>query len=173
MTFSSRLDEAVSCTQRALAILEENYGKAHELALDARFLLANQYWWQSRVTPSSLSTAMALMDDSIALYQKRNGEVPALHRIAYSDLLAESGRGIEAQEQIAIAKRDAVRQYGADSEEMLHVRSSEIDVKIANGSQENLLPVMDQLVTDARSVDSLYAPGPCTTCRARKWAARS
>ncbi|KRG65524.1 hypothetical protein ABB26_02945 [Stenotrophomonas humi] len=157
MTFSSRLDEAVRCTQRALAILEENYGKAHELALDARFLLANQYWWQSRVTPSALSTAMALMDDSIALYQKRNGEVPALHRIAYSDLLAESGRGIEAQEQIAIAKRDAVRQYGADSEEMLHVRSSEIDVKIANGSQEDLLPVMNQLVTDARSVDSLYA----------------
>ena len=157
MTFASRLDEAMNYTQRALSIVEENYGKSHELALEARFLLANQYWWKSRSDPSALARAMTLMEDAIILYQKRNGEVPALHRVAYADLLSESERNDEAQKQVALAKTDAVRQYGADSEEILHIRSSEISINIAAGRRDGLFPLIDQLIADTRQIDSLYA----------------
>lgn len=157
MTFASRLDDAIDCTQRALSIVEANYGRSHELALEARFLLANQYWWKARIDPPALARAMTLMDDSISLYQKRNGEVPALHRVAYADLLAESERSDEALKQVALAKADATRQYGPESEEMLHIRSSEIDIRIAAGSRDGLFPEIDRLIADTRPIDSLYA----------------
>ncbi|MNU76857.1 Serine/threonine-protein kinase PknK [compost metagenome] len=157
MTFASRLDEAMDYTQRALSIVEKNYGKSHELALEARFLLANQYWWKSRVEPSAFPTALKLMEEAIHLYQKRNGEVPAIHRTAYADMLAENKRFDEARHQIALAKADAARQYGDSSEELLHSRSTEIDIRIGAGESESIYPEIDRLIADTRKTDSLYA----------------
>lgn len=157
LMFDGRLQDAVARTKEALDIFERHYGRFHELTLDARFLLANQYWRLAGADGGSMDRALALMQETIALYAQRNGEVPAIHRMAYADMLLLAGRQPEAEREIARAKDDAARQYGPHSEEILSARLGECNI-VASGREPDdaLWSELTSVIADAARADSLY-----------------
>lgn len=157
LLFQGKLDEAVELAEGALAILEQHYGSSHELTLEVRFLLAHEYWWKAAGDEAPMMKALSLMRDTIAVYEKRNGEVPALHRMAYADMLFRARRQAEAEREIARAREDAVRQYGSRSEEMLSARMSQWTMLAQRaGLTEERSAELETLIADASRVDPRY-----------------
>lgn len=158
LIFQSKLEQAVALTEKARGILERHHGSSHELTLDVRFLLANEYWWMARQNESFMGKAVNEMREAIALYQRRNGEVPALHRMAYAEMLQRVGDKAGSEREIAIAEKDALRQYGSNSEELLSARCARWEI-IADrtGFTSERSEELDGLIESAESVDSLYS----------------
>ncbi|WP_407353744.1 protein kinase domain-containing protein [Luteimonas sp. R10] len=157
-SFAGEFTEAIDLTQRALGILERRYGERHELTLDTRFLLSNQYSWRAARDPAMRDKALALQASTIGASVEQHGQVAAVHRIAYASMLANAGRLQEAERQIAVARLDATRQYGEDSQEMLHVRLAECTMLDATETDGACLARdLAQLIEDAGRVDTLYA----------------
>lgn len=156
--FQSKLGEAVALTEAARGILARHHGEAHELTLDVRFLLANEYWWMARQDAGYMDKAMKEMRETIAIYQHRNGEVPALHRMAFADMLHQAGENESAEREIAQAERDAVRQYGPQSEEVLSAQHSRWEMATERtGFTAERSSALDALIDGAARIDSLYA----------------
>lgn len=158
LIFERNLKDAMARTVQALAILERHYGQRHELVLDARFLLANEYWQLSHDDPEAMRKAIGTMGATIDSYVSQYGEVAALHRIGYSAMLSANGQPKEAAQQLVQARKDAPRQYGPSSQEMLHIRLSECTFMASQGDSEHrLVRELGSLIADAGRVDSLYA----------------
>lgn len=158
LTFAGKFEEAIPLTQQAFDILVQHHGKAHELSLEAQFLLASQYWWLSRKDPRALEKAIAIAKATIDTYSRKYGEVAAIHRMALAAMLSGAGRPQEASREIKQARLDALHQYGPNSQEMLHIRLTECTFMAAsNNGEDRLDGEFDSLIGDASRVDSLYA----------------
>lgn len=159
-TLEGKQDIGMDWTRRALDIYRERYGPTHESTLEARFLLAQEYWsqWSVYGVQSAQATALKMLGDTIADSVAAHGEVAAIHRIAYATLLSASGLKQQADQQLAQARIDATRQYGPRSQELLHVRLAEatslIDSKADPARTESAL---DSLVADSHKEKGLYA----------------
>lgn len=151
-------DGGIREAQRALDIYQRSHGPMHEYSLDARFLLASRYWFHPEVQSRSLlGKAEAIMasaiDDSVA----RHGTVAAIHRLAYGAMLGQLDRLDASEREIVHARQDALRQYGADSPEMLHVRSAEVGVLIRAGREAaRVEAALASLERDTRPMEGLY-----------------
>lgn len=157
LTFAGKFREAIVQTKTALGILQGSYGDTHESTLEARFLLADQYWWQSRIDPDMWKLAVSTMESTIGTYIRKNGEVAAIHRMAYASMLSGADRLQDAEREIRQARQDAMHQYGSDSQEMLHIRLTECVLLVSNGNGARAMKELDQLIEDAGRIDSLYA----------------
>ncbi|MEL1263543.1 serine/threonine-protein kinase [Pseudoxanthomonas putridarboris] len=158
LTSAGKLEDAIAQTEIALDILQDRYGDTHERTLEARFLLASQYWWRSSTDPDAWEIAISTMESTIDTYIRKNGEVSATHRMAYASMLSGAGRMQEAEREIKQARQDATHQYGSGSQEMLHIRLTECMLLVANGTDgARVERELDQLIEDVGRVDSLYA----------------
>jgi len=155
-----RPDDAVRETEKAIAIYRASYGDTHEFTLEAKFFLASRYWAEFSRTGNVDKRTEALeligrtIDDSV----RAHGGVPAIHRLAYGTLLANTGKSSEAADQLRIARKDAAEQYGAGSQESLHIRSTELSWMIdANKDAGEIDRAFAPLVADLEKLDTLYA----------------
>jgi len=159
-SLAGRVDEALDQARRGLDIYRRSQGEVHEFTLEARFLLASLYWTQfSRGgDPARRQEAISLLQTAIGDSVRAHGDVAAVHRMALATLLANSGDGEGARAEIARAREDAARQYGADSQESLHMRLAEISMAI-----DGVPPPLDvdaalgNLLDDLDRIDTLYA----------------
>lgn len=154
------IDDALAEAGRALEVYRRTLGDTHEFTLDARFLLASLHWSkQSRTGEEkwrdlAIGLMQAAIDDSVAVH----GAVAAIQRMAHASLLASAGKAAAAREQLAIARGDALRQYGADSQELLHLRGTEIGMAVKAGEDpEQIEREFRSLVDDLARIDTLYA----------------
>lgn len=155
-----RPDDAVKEAERAIALYQTNHGGTHEFTLEAKFFLASRYWAEFSRTGNVDKRAQAMdligktIDDSL----RAHGGVPAIHRLAYATLLANAGEPGPAAEQLRIARADAVDQYGAGSQESLHIRSTELSWMIDNDAEAGEMDrAFSTLVADLGMLDTLYA----------------
>jgi len=160
LLLAGRIDEAIAQTRRGLEIYRASYGSHHEFALEAAFLLASLRWGQFSRTgdegarQEAIELSRATIDESVAAH----GDVAAVHRLAYAQLLAGAERYSEASEQLQRARADALRQYGRDSQEMLHIRSAEISIAVDGGGEPEWIErSFAMLLADLERVDTLYA----------------
>lgn len=159
-SLAGRIDEAIAQTRRGLEIYRASYGSSHEFALEATFLLASQRWSQfsrsgdRNALQEAIELSQAAIDESVVVH----GSVSAVHRLAYAQLLSGAGQYREATEQLQQARADALRQYGRDSQEMLHIRLAEISVAMDGTSEpEEIERSFTLLLTDLERVRNLYA----------------
>ena len=143
-----------------LAIYRRTLGLSHEFSLDARFLVASVQWSKHSRTGDVKwrDGALEMMRDAIADSVQAHGNVAAIHRLAYASLLASADRIPEAIEELGITRRDAESQYGANSQEALHVRSTQIAMAGRAGEEPGEIEAaFAALIDDLAGVDTLYA----------------
>jgi serine/threonine-protein kinase len=155
-----RPDDAIREAEKAIALYQASYGGTHEFTLEAKFFLASRYWAEFSRTRNVDKRAQALdligksIDDSV----RAHGGVPAIHRLAYGTLLANAGESGPAADQLRIARKDAAEQYGAGSQESLHIRSTELSWMIdGNAGAGEMDRAFAALVADLGKLDTLYA----------------
>lgn len=159
-TLAGRIDEAIVQATRGMDIYRRSNGDSHEFTLEAKFLLANLYWSQfSRGgDPARRKAAIDLIASSIEESIHAHGDVAAIHRLAYATLLANAGAGERARIEIARARKDAARQYGANSQESLNVRQVEISMAMDRANPSiDIEGALGSLLDDLGKVDTLYA----------------
>lgn len=159
-TLSGQTDTAIKEIKHGIEIYESTYGSTHELTLEARFWKASLYMSKfSRTSDEAwrngaIDLVRAAIGDSVDVH----GDVASIHRLAFAGLLAGIGKIDEAREQMAVARQDAIRQYGADSQESLHVRSSQIGLEISSGANPAWIErEFHALFEDTDKIDTLYA----------------
>lgn len=154
------IDDALEEVRQGLAIYARTLGKTHELSIEARFLAASLHWSKFSRTADAQwrGSAMEMMrgaiDDAVATH----GVVAAIHRMAYASLLASADRVPLARAQLEIAHRDAIQQYGGDSQEVLDLRATRIGLAVRAGDDaDEVEREFRSLVADLAKVDTLYA----------------
>ena len=148
-------DAAIEKVERAVEIYTRHNGERHESTLDANFVMASHY---SFAGDEGREKALALIERSIDAYMATHGEVLALHREAVASLLLKLGRIEKAREKFEIARRETIRQAGADSQEMLSIRFLETRLLLAEGADGAItLKKLDELIAAAGRVDTFYA----------------
>ncbi|HEX7804074.1 MAG TPA: serine/threonine-protein kinase [Pseudoxanthomonas sp.] len=163
-TLAGKLESGITWAERAQDLYLERYGKTHEFTLDAQFLQASQYWglYNIRGDIAARQQALNLIRSGILTSVSAHGTVAAIHRLAYATLLANSGDWKEARKQMAQARLDAAEQYGAASQETLHVRLTEASILIdSQDSGSDVGNTLDSLISDASTIDTLYAQSVC------------
>ncbi|TDK28644.1 serine/threonine-protein kinase [Luteimonas aestuarii] len=159
-TLSGRIDEAIAEVGRGIDIYGSTLGHSHESTLEARFLLASLHWsmfsrsqdatWRDQ----AIAMIQSAIDDSVTAH----GDVAAIHRMALATLLSSGGKPDEAKVHMATARGDAIRQYGADSQEALHVRVTQITMAVdGDGDADWIEREFHSLIADVGKVDTLYA----------------
>lgn len=154
------IDEALDEARTGLAIYRRTLGHSHEFSLDARFLVANVQWSKHSRTGEAKwrDGAIEMMRDAIADSVQAHGNVAAIQRLAYASLLASANRIPDAIEELGIARRDAESQYGANSQEALHVRSTQIAMATRAGEDPaGIEAAFMALIDDLADLDTLYA----------------
>lgn len=157
---SGRIDDALAHAEQARETYRRTHGDSHEFVLDARFLLGSLYWSQYSRTRDEKHRRAAIdsLGATIADAVRAHGQVAAIHRMAYATLLAGSGKQQEARKQIDQARQDAIRQYGADSQEVLHARLAGTSMMIdAESPPSEVESALESLLADLDDVDTLYA----------------
>ena len=160
MSLSGRIDEAIEQAERGLDIYGKSLGSTHEFTLEARFLLASLRWSQFSRTGDEIRRTQAtdIMREAIDQSVQIHGVLPAIHRMAYANLLANSGNHVEAAKQLRQAHADAIWQYGEKSQEALHMRSTEISMAIDDDRDPQWMEnEFSSLIVDVDSIDTLYA----------------
>ncbi|MEL1265880.1 serine/threonine-protein kinase [Pseudoxanthomonas putridarboris] len=155
-----RHQSSIAGVEKGISIYRARYGETHEFTLEARFLLANRYWAEFSRTGDveKRSQALDLIGKAIGDSVAAHGGVPAIHRLAYATLLANTGETAQAAEQLRTARADAVDQYGEGSQESLHIRATELSMAIDNDADAAWMePAFNAIVADLGKVDTLYA----------------
>ncbi|HEX7804067.1 MAG TPA: serine/threonine-protein kinase [Pseudoxanthomonas sp.] len=155
-----RQEESLVAVRKGIDIYSASYGELHEFTLEAKFLLASLYWQEftrgGRI--EKRGQALDLLRKTIEDSVKAHGGVPAIHRLAYATLLANAGESASAAEQLRIARQDAINQYGKDSQESLHIRSTELSMAIDSETQaDGMDRSFSDLIADLGKIDTLYA----------------
>ncbi len=160
-TSAGRIDDAIGRVEQAVEIYRRNNGDSYEFTLEARFLLASLYWslFARSGDEKYRKSAIDIVEATIADAVRAHGQVSAIHRMAYANLLAGTNDGGQkARNQIDLARRDAISQFGADSQEALHVRLTEVSMMITGDNPESEIQgALDSLLADVGKVDTLYA----------------
>lgn len=155
-----RPDDAIRDAEKAIAIYKASYGDTHEFTLEAKFFLASRYWAESSRTGNveKRTQASDLIGRTINDSVQAHGGVPAIHRLAYATLLANAGESNAAADQLRMARKDAAEQYGAGSQESLHIRSTELSWMIDGDADTGEIDrAFASLVADLGKLDTLYA----------------
>lgn len=156
-SIAGRSQDAVSQATQALAILREVHGERHELTLDARLMVAGHAFGLPH-TPEERNKVIDDFRSAIDAYVSAHGTVAAVHRAAAASQLVQNGRLEEARAEVALTLQDSAKQYGIGSQEMLNARLTQITLLVAEGKEyDRALQELDQLITDTRAFEGLYA----------------